>query len=251
MAYEDGLILIPARYDSHRLPGKALKDIAGKTMIRRTYERAILSGMEAMVVTDDKRIVDECLRYKIPVDIITEPCKTGTDRVARSFMKMDYSVSWVINVQGDEPFVNPDDILKVADQMENGDHREVVNGLSPITNKEDFYDETIPKMISWDGLLKYATRAPAPSPYGPTKELWNRAAKQQVCIYGFRRYHLERFLSRDKTPHEASEDIEILRFCEMNIPVRMLDLEGSPIHVDTPEDLERAQLIAKEYDAKK
>tara|TARA_B100001778_G_C18047065_1_gene388109 strand:- start:30 stop:521 length:492 start_codon:yes stop_codon:yes gene_type:complete len=162
-------------------------------------------------------------------------------------MKMDYSVSWVINVQGDEPFVNPDDILKVADQMENGDHREVVNGLSPITNKEDFYDETIPKMISWDGLLKYASRAPVPYPYGPTKELWNREGKQQVCIYGFRRYHLERFLSRDKTPHEASEDIEILRFCEMNIPVRMLDLEGSPIHVDTPEDLERAQIIAKDY----
>ena len=101
MAYEDGLILIPARYNSHRLPGKALKDIAGKTMIRRTYERAVLSGMEAMVVTDDKRIVDECLKYKIPVDIITEPCKTGTDRIARSFMKMDYSVSWVINLQGD------------------------------------------------------------------------------------------------------------------------------------------------------
>ena len=54
-------------------------------------------------------------------------------------------------------------------------------------------------------------------------------------------------MSRDKTPHEASEDIEILRFCEMNIPVRMLDLEGSPIHVDTPEDLERAQIIAKDY----
>ena len=247
MAYEDGLILIPARYNSHRLPGKALKDIAGKTMIRRTYERAVLSGMEAMVVTDDKRIVDECLKYKIPVDIITEPCKTGTDRVARSFMKMDYSVSWVINVQGDEPFVNPDDILKVADQMENGDHREVVNGLSPITNKEDFYDETIPKMISWDGLLKYASRAPVPYPYGPTKEMWNKNAMQQVCIYGFFRYHLEKFLSRPKSPFEESEDIEILRFIEMGIPVRMLELEGSPIHVDTPEDLERAQIIAKDF----
>ena len=247
MAYEKGLILIPARYNSHRLPGKALKDIAGKTMIRRTYERSVLSGIEAMVITDDKRIVDECMKHKIPVDIITEPCNTGTDRVARCAAKTDYSISWFINVQGDEPFANPKDILRVADQMENGDHREVVNGMSPITNPADFYDETIPKMISWDGLLKYATRAPAPSPYGPTKELWNREAKQQVCIYGFRRYHLERFLSRDKTLHEASEDIEILRFCEMNIPVRMLDLEGSPIHVDTPEDLERAQIIAKDY----
>ena len=248
MAYEKGVILIPARYNSYRLPGKALKDIAGKTMIRRTYERCILSGMAAMVVTDDKRIVDECLKYKIPVDIVTEPCKTGTDRVARSFAKMDYSVSWVINVQGDEPFANPDDILKVAKQMEEGDHREVVNGMSHITNKDDLYDVTIPKVIAWDGLLKYMSRAPVPYPYGPTEELWKRSAMQQVCIYGFFRYHLEKFLERsEKTFYESIEDIEILRFHEISIPVRMLELEGSPLHVDTPADLERAQLIAKDY----
>ena len=248
MAYEEGLILIPARYNSHRLPGKALKDIAGKTMIRRTYERCVLSGIHAMVVTDDKRIVDECMKHKIPVDIITEPCLTGTDRVARCAEKTDYSISWFINVQGDEPFANPDDILKVAKQMENGDHREVINGMSPITNSDDFHDETIPKVIAWDGLLRYMSRAPVPYPYGPTKEMWNRHAMQQVCIYGFFRYHLEKFMQQTiKTPFEESEDIEILRFLEMGIPVRMLELEGSPIHVDTPEDLERAQLIAKDY----
>ena len=247
MAYENGLILIPARYDSHRLPGKALKKIASKTMIRRTYERSVLSGINAMVVTDDQRIVEECFRYDIPVDIVKEPCKTGTDRVARCFATIDHSVSWVINVQGDEPFANPNDILRVADQMENGDHSEVVNGMSLITNPADFHDETIPKVIAWDGLLKYMSRAPVPAPYGPTKELWNRSAMQQVCIYGFFKHHLEKFLSRPKSVYEESEDIEILRFCEMNIPVRMLELEGSPIHVDTPEDLERAQIIAKDY----
>ena len=247
MAYERGLILIPARYDSHRLPGKALKKIASKTMIRRTYERAVLSGIEAMVVTDDKRILLECMRYDIPVDIITEPCKTGTDRVARCAAKTT-KADWFINVQGDEPFANPNDILKVADQMENGDHSEVVNGMSPITNPADFHDETIPKVIAWNGLLKYMSRAPVPYPYGPTKEMWNRNAMQQVCIYGFFRDHLEKFMNQNvKTIFEASEDIEILRFIEMGIPVRMLELEGSPIHVDTPEDLERAQIIAKDY----
>ncbi len=250
MAYEKGLILIPARYDSHRLPGKALERIAGKTMIRRTYNRAVLSGIDAMVVTDDQRIVEECFRYDIPVDIVKEPCKTGTDRVARAAAKLT-NTEWIINLQGDEPFANPNDILKVADQMENGDRREVVNGMSPITNPADFHDETIPKVIAWDGLLKYMSRAPVPYPYGPTKEMWNRNAMQQVCIYGFFKHHLEKFLSRPKASFEESEDIEILRFCEMNIPVRMLELEGSPIHVDTPEDLERAQQIAKEYDAKK
>ena len=151
MAYERGLILIPARYDSHRLPGKALKKIAGKTMIRRTYERSVLSGINAMVVTDDQRIVEECFRYDIPVDIVKEPCKTGTDRIARCAEKTTKADSF-INVQGDEPFANPKDILRVADQMENGDHRAVINGMSPITNSADFHDETIPKVIAWDGL---------------------------------------------------------------------------------------------------
>ena len=247
MAYENGLILIPARYDSHRLPGKALKKIAGKTMIRRTYERSVLSGINAMVVTDDQRIVEECFRYDIPVDIVKEPCKTGTDRVARAAEKLT-KTDWIINVQGDEPFANPNDILKVAEQMENGNNDEVVNGMSPITNSADFHDETIPKVIAWDGLLKYMSRAPVPYPYGPTKEMWNRNAMQQVCIYGFFRHHLEKFMQQTiKTPFEESEDIEILRFIEMGIPVRMLELEGSPIHVDTPEDLERAQQIAKDF----
>ena len=247
MAYEKGLILIPARYDSHRLPGKALERIAGKTMIHRTYKRAVLSGIDAMVVTDDQRIVEECFRYDIPVDIVKEPCKTGTDRVARAVAKLT-KTDWIINVQGDEPFANPNDILRVADQMENGNNDEVVNGMSPITNPADFHDETIPKVIAWDGLLKYMSRAPVPYPYGPTKEMWNRNAMQQVCIYGFFRDHLEKFIQQTiKTPFEESEDIEILRFIEMGIPVRMLELEGSPIHVDTPEDLERAQIIAKDY----
>ena len=247
MGYENGLILIPARYDSHRLPGKALKKIAGKTMIRRTYERSVLSGINAMVVTDYQRIVEECFRYDIPVDIVKEPCKTGTDRVARAAEKLT-KTDWIINVQGDEPFANPNDILKVADQMENGNNDEVVNGMSPITNPADFHDETIPKVIAWDGLLKYMSRAPVPYPYGPTKEMWNRNAMQQLCIYGFFRDHLEKFIQQTiKTPFEESEDIEILRFIEMGIPVRMLELEGSPIHVDTPEDLERAQIIAKDY----
>ena len=247
MSYENGLILIPARYDSHRLPGKALKKIAGKTMIRRTYERSVLSGINAMVVTDDQRIVEECFRYDIPVDIVKEPCKTGTDRVARAAEKLT-KTDWIINVQGDEPFANPNDILKVAKQMQTGNPHEVVNGMSPITSPADFHDETIPKVIAWDGLLKYMSRAPVPYPYGPTKEMWNRNAMQQVCIYGFFRHHLKRFMNQKiKTPFEESEDIEILRFIEMDITVRMLELEGSPIHVDTPEDLERAQQIAKNF----
>ena len=117
----------------------------------------------------------------------------------------------------------------------------------PFKYKEDFFNVTIPKMIAWDGLLKYASRAPVPYPYGPTKEMWNRNAMQQVCIYGFFRHHLEKFMEQNvKTMFEEYEDIEILRFIEMGIPVRMLELEGSPLHVDTPDDLKKAIEIANE-----
>ena len=77
--------------------------------------------------------------------------------------------------------------------------------------------------------------------------MWNRNAMQQVCIYGFFRHHLEKFMEQNvKTMFEESEDIEILRFIEMGIPVRMLELEGSPLHVDTPDDLKKAIEIANE-----
>ena len=247
--FGDGLIVIPARYDSCRLPGKPLMNIAGKTMIRRTYERAVLSGMSAIVVTNDDRIANECREHSIPIEMITEPCLTGTDRVARYAQRSNKK--WFINVQGDEPFANPDDILKVAHQMEHGDHREVVNCMSLITNPDDFWNTTIPKVIAWDGMLRYMSRAPVPYPYGPNEELWKRSAFQQVCVYGFFKHHLKQFMQiQIKSRHEEIEDIEILRFMEMGTPVRMLEVEGSPLHVDTPADLERAQLIAKEYDAK-
>ena len=247
MAYSEGIIVIPARYNSHRLPGKALKDIAGKTMIRRTYERAMLSEMDAMVVTDDKRIVDECLSHDIPVDIVTEPCLTGTDRVARFAKKVDKQ--WFINLQGDEPFANPDDILKVAKQMKTGDHREVINGMARITNPDDLFNTSIPKVISKDGRLLYMTRAPVPYPFSGKNVDYH--GHEQVCIMGYFKYHLEQFLTQpEKTFYENIEDIEILRFHEMGIPIRMLELTGSPLHVDTNDDLQRAQLIAKDYDAK-
>ena len=245
--FNDGLIIIPARYNSYRLPGKALKDINGKTMIRRTYERCKLSGIHTIVATDDKRIVDECLNHSIPVDIVTEECKTGTDRVARC-AKRNRQAKWFINVQGDEPFANPDDILRVAKQMDIGDHREVVNGMAKITNSDDLFNTAIPKVITRDSRLLYMTRAPVPYPFsGKNTDYYGH---QQVCIYGYFKYHLEQFLAQtEKTFYENIEDIEILRFIEMNIPVRMLELEGSPLHVDTQEDLEKAIKIAHEQES--
>ena len=133
--------------------------------------------------------------------------------------------------------------------MDVGDHREVVNGMAKITNSDDLFNTAIPKVITKDGRLLYMTRAPAPYPFsGKNTDYYGH---QQVCVYGFFKHHLEKFLAQpEKTFYENIEDIEILRFHEMGIPIRMLELAGSPLHVDTNDDLQRAQLIAKDYDAK-
>ena len=247
----DYLVIIPARYKSSRLEGKPLIDLNGVPMIIRTYRQClkVVPANMIYVATDSDLIKKVCTEEGAQVIMTSPNCLTGTDRVAEVSKKIQANT--YINVQGDEPFANPDDILKVAHQMEHGDHREVVNCMSLITNPDDFWNTTIPKVIAWDGMLKYMSRAPVPYPYGPNEELWKRSGFQQVCVYGFFKHHLNQFMQGQiKSRHEEIEDIEILRFMEMGTPVRMLEVEGSPLHVDTPADLERAQLIAKEYDAK-
>tara|TARA_Y100000004_G_scaffold189900_1_gene246205 strand:- start:67 stop:774 length:708 start_codon:yes stop_codon:yes gene_type:complete len=234
------MIVIPCRYNSFRLPGKALKQINGKTMIKRTYERCVLSKIDTIVVTDDDRIVEECKREKIPVEKIDDECKTGTDRVARFAIKNN--LKWVINVQGDEPFANVDDILKMKNAIEHGDRREVINGYCEIRSKEKFHSYKIPKMIIQNGKLLYASRNPVP---------YNNIdffGYEQVCIYGFWTHLLEQFLDSGKTFYERMEDIEILRFIELNINVKMIEMQGSPLHVDTQEDLKTAIELAKNFD---
>lgn len=149
-------------------------------------------------------------------------------------------------MQGDEPFANPIDIESIAKQMITSAHcDEVVNGMTKITNPNDLYNVSIPKVIVRNEELLYMTRAPVPYPFG-SKDYYGH---QQVCIYGYSKEQLEKFLNQsEKTFYENIEDIEMLRFHEMGIRIRMLELEGSPLHVDTENDLSRAQLIAKDFD---
>jgi len=249
MAFTEGVIVIPARYESSRLQGKPLADIGGKSLIQRTYARAILSGIESVVVTDSERIRVHCEEERIPVTMITEPCATGTDRVARYVEQYASEKKWVINLQGDEPFANPADILAVARILAtNDDYSYVINGMKRIESYEKFYSDSIPKVLCDSAsFLQYMSRAPVPFPFqGKPLDAW-----EQVCIYGFRPWHLRKFLEqKTKTYYEAIEDIEILRFLEIGIRVRMVELQGSPLHVDTPADLMEAIRICHLYDRK-
>ena len=250
----DCLIVIPARYRSARLPGKPLRKIGGETMIKRVYDKCVVTGLDTVVATDDFRISKECADNDMEFIITSEHCLTGTDRVADAASIKTKQYAGYINVQGDEPFVNPDDILKIAEEMTprafDRKTDEVFCGMCRITEKEQYYSPHVPKIVfnqdkpDHSGLLRYISRAPIPAMKEgydwPEGNAW-----KQVCIYGFKWWHLKEFMTQmKKTTLEFIEDIEILRFLEMGVTVRMIMIEGSPMSVDTEEDLQKANDLA-------
>ena len=251
----DCLIVIPARFKSARLPGKPLRKIGPETMIRRVYRICTMTGLDTIVATDDHKIAQECINNSMEFVMTSPDCLTGTDRVADAVSIKTKKYAGYINVQGDEPFVNSDDILKIAREMTprafDRKTDEVFCGMCRITEKEQYYSPHVPKIVfdqdrpTGSGLLRYISRAPIPAMKEgydwPEGNVW-----KQVCIYGFKWWHLESFAKqKEKTTLEFVEDIEILRFVEMGIAVRMIMIEGSPMSVDTEEDLQKADDLSR------
>ena len=236
-------VIIPARYESSRLPGKPLVDLDGLPMIVRTYKQCIKACPDenVYVATDDTRVMDVCEEYGIKTLLTSNTCLTGTDRVAECARMLDADV--FINVQGDEPVFNPDDLalmIKAAEEYPGV----VLNGVCEIQEEEQFRNKTIPKVVMrGDGLLLYMSRAPIPT----TKTHSFTKAWRQVCVYVFPKDVLEIYAENEiKTPLEAIEDIEILRFLELGINVRMIPLSEASMAVDVPEDVERVVASIKE-----
>ena len=230
------LIIIPARYQSSRFPGKPLASICGKPMLQWVWEicTRVLEPERVVVATDDERIATVCRELGMQCEMTSSDCKTGTDRVAEVARR--YPASIYVNVQGDEPLMRPEDISKVIDSaLKAPEH--VYNGMCPITSEAEFRSTSVPKILAApDGRLLYATRAPTPG----TKDGSFQVANKQVCVYSFSRAALEAFTAApEKTPLEAVEDIEILRFLELGFRVQMVEVSSASIAVDHPEDVER------------
>jgi 3-deoxy-manno-octulosonate cytidylyltransferase (CMP-KDO synthetase) len=233
------VIIIPARYQSSRLPGKPLIDICGQSMISRTYDRCCLAleSKDVFVATDDDRIYNHCQENNINVLMTPGACKTGTDRVYEASKQVRADI--YINVQGDEPIIDPDNIKRVIRaSTKNSD--QVIATMS-IIDEEEYRNNTIPKVVtSIDNKLLYASRASIPT----TKTLDFIYSKKQIGIYAFPRKSLENFVAvKNKTPLEALEDIEILRFLELGYEVQMLELVNNSFAVDVPDDIKKVEKV--------
>lgn len=236
------VVVIPARYESTRLPGKPLINLEGKSMILRTYEQCI-KAMDANLVyvaTDSEQIRSHCEENSIQVVMTSSNCLTGTDRIAEFAEKVEAKT--YINVQGDEPLINPEDITKVLNTAELFPD-EIINGYAPILSKEQYTSLSIPKLVFRpDGRLLYMSRSPIPgNKLADFKKAW-----RQICIYAFPKNVLIDFARLDdKTILEKEEDLEILRFLELGYEVKMIELSSESIAVDTPKDVEQVRDILK------
>lgn len=241
---EEYIVVIPARLKSSRLPGKPLITILGTSMIRRTYDQCIKAVDKHLVyvATDSEKISNHCRDHGMQVLMTSSAALTGTDRVAEAAQKV--KAKYYINVQGDEPIFNPADLLKMVEAVKSSENT-IFNGYAEIRRQKDFFSLSIPKVVlKPDGDLLYMSRAPIP---GNKKGTFSRGFKQ-VCLYAFPGQALERFSQSGKTPLEAEEDIEILRFLELGFNVKMIELSSSSFSVDLPEDVARVERFLRESD---
>ena len=230
------VVMIPARYKSTRFPGKPLVPLLGKPMV--LWVGALCAeavGRENVyVATEDSRIYDVVVEGGFNAVMTGDKASTGTDRLAEAAGKIDADI--YINVQGDEPLVDPGDIRKIRD-VKAGRMDAVINGFCRVSAQEDPQNVNIPKVITTESdVMVYMSRCALPG----FKDAENAPAsyKKQVCIYAFTRDELRAFQNFGrKSALEACEDIEILRFLEMDKKIVMVETKGGSLAVDVPEDV--------------
>lgn len=234
-------LVIPARYKSSRFPGKPLVNILGKSMIQHVWERCSLAVDKdnIYIATDDDRIKNVAMGFGAQVIMTSKSCLTGTDRLAE--VNETINCDMIINVQGDEPLVNPEDILLIKDAFFKD--KKIINGMSLIKDKKEFFSINVPKVVtSIKGDLLYMTRSPVPI----NKNSNFTTSYKQVCIYAFGKEHLQFFRdNKKKTPLESEEDIEILRFLENGFSIKMIEIFNETYAVDIPEDLIKIEKVLK------
>ena len=236
-------VIIPARYESSRLPGKPLVKLEGKAMILRTHEQctAACDPERVFVATDDSRVQSVCVANGVQVIMTSPDCATGTDRVAECATHLDSDV--FINVQGDEPLFSPQDIRNIITAAREQPET-IFNGYCPLRSEEQYRSTGVPKVVvRSDGRLLYMSRAPIPTDKkGAFARGW-----RQICAYAFPRKALEAFAaSTSKTPLEQIEDIEILRFIELGFEVQMIEMSDGSVPVDNPDDVAIVERIIRE-----
>lgn len=234
------IAMIPARYSASRFPGKLMKDLGGKPVIVRTYEAALQTNLfqEVYVVSDSDVIAKAIQTVGGNVIMSKKEHECGSDRIAEAVEFMEADI--VINVQGDEPFIDAISLSKLIEAFKN-DTENLIDLASlkvQITNKEDIENPNNVKVITDNfGFAMYFSRSVIP--FHRDQEIDVKYYKHKG-VYAFRKEALLDFYKREMTPLEAAEKIEAIRYLEVGKKIKMIETNVESIGIDTPEDLEKA-----------
>ena len=235
------IAVIPARFASTRFPAKLMQDLGGKTVIARTYESAINTNLfdDVFVVTDSDLIFNEIVSQGGKAIMSIKEHESGSDRIAEAVSNLDVDV--VINIQGDEPFIDNDSLAKLIQVYKNDDKGEVdlASLMREITAIQDIENpNNVKVVVDQSGFALYFSRSVIP--YPREKNVGVRYL-QHIGIYAFRKKALLDFYSLPMKSLEASEKLEQLRYLEFGKRIKMVETNHVGIGIDTPEDLEKAR----------
>lgn len=233
--------IIPARYESSRFPGKPLVDIKGKTMIQRVIERAKGSKYlsDLVVATDDRRIYDHVLSLGAKAIMTSPDHPSGTDRCYEALTKWDRPCKYVINIQGDEPMLEPEQIDELAQVLMAGEI-ELATQIATVDDAETLWNEGEVKVVLNDKTeALYFSRSVIPHIKGKPKEVWHQhhAFWRHVGMYAYRSDVLEKLTKLPLASLEKAESLEQLRWLQAGFAIQCVPTKYNSYCVDTPEDL--------------
>ncbi len=239
-------VVIPARYASSRLPGKPLLDIAGKPMIIRVGEQAQKSGAsEIVVATDFEKILKTCEAHNFKAVMTRIDHASGTDRIAEVAEKLGWNDDEiVVNVQGDEPLIEPQLIREVAEHLANSQDAVIATACHPIHDEASLLNPNVVKVVmDVNGNALYFSRAPIPYPRDEAHKQ-NIKAYRHIGIYAYRVGFLKKYASLSPAPLEKIESLEQLRVLHHGFKIGVAITQNAPASgVDTQEDLDAVRKI--------
>lgn len=240
------IAVIPARYASTRFPAKLMQDLGGKTVIRRTYEAAINTQLfdDVFVVTDSDLIYNEIVANGGKAIMSIKEHESGSDRIAEAVENLDVDV--VVNVQGDEPFINAEPLAKVIEVFKNDTNQQVdlASLMREITNEDEINNpNNVKVVVDQNSFALYFSRSVIP--YPREKNVGVRYM-QHIGIYAFRKQALLDFYNLPMKSLEASEKLEQLRYLEFGKRIKMVETTHVGIGIDTAEDLEKAKQLLRD-----
>ncbi len=229
--------MIPARYAATRFPAKLMQVLKDKPVIRHTYDNTVATGLfnEVIVITDSKIIFNEIINHGGKAKMSINQHESGSDRIAEAVADMDVDI--VVNVQGDEPFVQKEPLEKLL--LTFNDEKVQVASLMQVLKEEKFITDPNYVKVAVDKNSNALFFSRSVIPYPRDK---NAAVNyyEHIGVYAFRKQALLNFTQWEMTPLEAAEKIECLRYLENGVPLKMVVTQYMGIEIDTPEDLERA-----------